>query len=309
MPNSLDSGRAPRPDMPWSVSRRMEFLDFRLYWERTVNRKDLVDQFAVSVPQATADLARYREARPDNLHYDRSSKSYVVGDEFNAFVREPTARQYLSRLRLLDDGALYPTETWIRTPPCYETVRLVRRRLDATTLRTVLQAIRDQVALRVKYQSMRSGARWRWITPHALVFDGRRWHARAWCNDRRSFVDFVMSRILEIGGSLTHPLDVHADVEWMSHVTLRIGAHPGLDSAQRETIERDFDMMNGELRIEARVCLAYYIERQLNLDLDGDVASPERLQITLLNRPEVEAARRDAEDEARRLAATVPATL
>src|SRR5688572_15244984 len=36
----------------WGVERRLEFIEFRLFWEGGVNRADIVRAFDVSVPQA-----------------------------------------------------------------------------------------------------------------------------------------------------------------------------------------------------------------------------------------------------------------
>ena len=71
----------PRQEMhenrpPWSAERRLEFIDFRLHWERTVNRSDLIEFFRISPQQASADLARYAELAPGNLEYDKSLKTY-----------------------------------------------------------------------------------------------------------------------------------------------------------------------------------------------------------------------------------------
>jgi predicted DNA-binding transcriptional regulator YafY len=52
----------------------------------------------------------------------------------------------------------------------------------------------------VRYQSTSAPeARWRWLSPHALGFDGARWHARAWCHSRNEFRDFVLTRFLDVG--------------------------------------------------------------------------------------------------------------
>ena len=40
----------------WGIERRLEFIEFRLYWEGGVNRSDIVEEFGVSVPQASKDL-------------------------------------------------------------------------------------------------------------------------------------------------------------------------------------------------------------------------------------------------------------
>ena len=42
--------------MRWGVEKRLEFIEFRLYWEACINRADITDQFGVSVPQASKDL-------------------------------------------------------------------------------------------------------------------------------------------------------------------------------------------------------------------------------------------------------------
>lgn len=56
-----------RDELRWGIERRLEFIDFRLFWEGRINRSDLTDQFGISTPQASADLARYQEMAPSNL--------------------------------------------------------------------------------------------------------------------------------------------------------------------------------------------------------------------------------------------------
>ena len=61
----------------WNQARRLEFIDFRLSCDGKINRKDLVDFFSISVPQASLDLSKYQEmvenSEPPraNLKYDR----------------------------------------------------------------------------------------------------------------------------------------------------------------------------------------------------------------------------------------------
>ena len=50
--------------LKWGVERRLEFIEFRLFWEGSINRADLVEFFGVSVPQASKDLALYQERAP-----------------------------------------------------------------------------------------------------------------------------------------------------------------------------------------------------------------------------------------------------
>ena len=51
-----------KAELRWGVEQRLEFIEFRRFWEGRVNRNDLMDQFGVSVNQASADLNRYISA-------------------------------------------------------------------------------------------------------------------------------------------------------------------------------------------------------------------------------------------------------
>ncbi len=49
---------AKKPGLRWVVEQRLEFIEFRLFWEGHVNFGDLMDAFGVSVNQASTDLSR-----------------------------------------------------------------------------------------------------------------------------------------------------------------------------------------------------------------------------------------------------------
>jgi len=288
----MSAAIAESTGMRWSVEQRLEFIDFRLFWDGQVNRSDLVDTFGISVPQASLDLSRYQQLGSENLSYDKSLKTYAVSDHFHPVVRELTARHYLSQLRSVADGVVDLDETWLGSVPPYAVVPLVRRRLDSEKLSAVLRAIRHSLAMRVEYQSFsQRGPGFRWLTPHAFGFDGFRWHVRAWCHEHQDFRDFVLARFLSISESKPDQVDPSADLAWQTEITLRIGPHPGMSEGQRRAIELDFGMRNGSVEVATRVCLSYYLERQLGLDLDFKKISADRQQIVLLNRAEVEAAR------------------
>jgi hypothetical protein len=83
-------------------------------------------------------------------------------------------------------------------------------------------------------------------------------------------------------------IDPRRDLQWNEFVVLRIGPHPGLSDGARRAIELDYGMQNGEIAIKTPVCLSFYLERRLNLDIDLSILRPERVQLILLNRAEVE---------------------
>ena len=84
-----------RSELRWGVEQRLEFIEFRLFWEGHVNRSDLMEQFGVSVNQASTDLNRYIGFAPDNMVYDKSARTYVRGPDYAARFLKPDASSYL----------------------------------------------------------------------------------------------------------------------------------------------------------------------------------------------------------------------
>src|ERR1700759_1016784 len=101
----------------WGVERRLEFIEFRLFWEGGVNRSDIIDAFDVSVPQASKDLTLYQERAPQNAIYDKSGKRYVASPQFKPIFLKPDPSDYLSRLRSVAEGLVDLTESWITQTP------------------------------------------------------------------------------------------------------------------------------------------------------------------------------------------------
>ena len=97
--------------LKWGVGRRLEFIEFRLFWEGSINRADLVEVFGVSVPQASKDLTLYQERAPQNAVYDKSAKRYVASSQFSPIFLKPNPDGYLSRLRSLTEGLVDPGES------------------------------------------------------------------------------------------------------------------------------------------------------------------------------------------------------
>ncbi|NBN79301.1 WYL domain-containing protein [Microvirga tunisiensis] len=272
-------------DLRWGVEQRLEFIEFRLYWEGRVNRSDLMDQFGVSVNQASADLNRYAGLQPDNMVYDRSLRSYVRTSAFRSGYFTPDAGHYLAQLRSVADGILDREDAWIPDLPPFASAPAPVRGVDPLTLRAVVAAIRRSEAIEIMYQSLSSPEpRWRWIAPHAIAFDGFRWHARAFCQTDDCFKDFLLSRMLEIRGSRASEASGADDHDWNSEVTLEIGPHPALSATQARVIALDYGMDNGKAQIRVRKALLYYALRRLGLDTDPDARRPQDQHIILLNR-------------------------
>ena len=276
-----------KSELRWGVAQRLEFIEFRLFWEGRVNRSDLMEQFGLSVNQASTDLNRYIGFAPENMLYDKSARTYVRGPDYAAQFLKPDASRYLAQLRSLADDIMDSDDTWIAELPSYDAAPTPARGVNPITLRSVVGAIRRSEAIEVKYQSLsRPEPSWRWIAPHAIGFDGFRWHTRAFCKTDGVFKDFLLSRILQTRGVEASGATDAADADWQEYVTLEIAPHPELSENQKKVIALDYGMRGGKAKIKVRRALLYYALKRLGLDTDPGVRKPQDQQIVLLNSSE-----------------------
>ncbi len=279
---------AKKTDLRWGVERRLEFIEFRLFWEGHVNRGDITEAFGVSVNQASTDLNRYLGLSPINMYYDKSAKTYIRGSGFAPLFLKPDASRYLTQLRSIADRVLDQTDSWIGQFPSYDATPTPVRGVNAKTLRLVVAAIRRSEAVEINYQSLSNPEpRWRWIVPHALGFDGFRWHARAFCSDDKVFKDFLLSRIMKLRSTQQTEISGDADTAWNEQVTLDIGPHPDLSENQQKVIALDYGMRGGRTKIKIRKAMLFYALKRLGLDTDPSARRPQDQQIVLINVDEI----------------------
>lgn len=286
-----------------NLTPRFEFIEWRLFWEGRINRSDLETRFGISTPQASLDLRHYKEFAGQNIEYDASLKRYVSSKDIKPRFLRVSANRLLLQLRTWVGGVLRREDLWFSDIPAVGVAPEIGRDVRPNVLRRVLEAMRTRQALSVRYQSL-TNSRWRDIAPHAIAFDGHRWHARAWCCERQEFRDFVLTRIERLGKLKPVTFDPEHDLAWSSTARLRLCPHPGLTEEQSQAIQRDYDMHEGVREIDIRLSLAYYFIRRMNLDLDG--LEPARAQIRLANIGEVEAAVEAARTASKKLAQMQP---
>jgi hypothetical protein len=284
--------------MRWSIETRMEFMEFRLFWDGALNRSDLVDYFGISVPQASADLARYQEIAPNNLKYDRSEKRYFAAELFRPVFRQPDAERYLNQLNSIGNHVLEPQETWLASIPAFEAMPVPRRRVDSHVLRALIMTIRDQRSIRIHYQSLtRSEPMWRWITPHALGSDSLRWHIRAFCHIDRTFKDFLLPRFLETKEDGEPAAPSSADGPWNEFVEVELVPHPQLSKPQRRVVALDYGMDGESIKISVRLALLYYFLKRLNLEGDAEQRPVKEQHVVIANKSDVRAALRRSQEQ------------
>jgi predicted DNA-binding transcriptional regulator YafY len=267
----------------WGQRRRLEFIDFRLYWEGRINRADLTGHFGISVPQASLDLARYQQLAPTNLMYDRREKVYLATRDFHPVLTSASSDDYLAQLLAVASGTLLKNSVFIGWAPPADVLRAPHRRIPADALLAVLRAIQQLLVLEVEYQSSSQAAPTRRvISPHAIAFDGFRWHTRAYCHARKEFRDFVVGRLLEIRPQSKSDIDPQLDHDWNTFVEIKIVPQPDLTAGQRRAVELDYGMNGGVAVLPTRRAMLQHVLKHLGLS--GDSTSRARNKIVLSNR-------------------------
>jgi len=239
----------------------------------------------LTIPQATKDLKVYSELAPDNIQYDNSAKQYIASLKFNPELIFPDSEKYLSQLVSRD----YKDKIFFcGSIPSFYSLPCIRRKVEPSVLKYLLKNIREGNAINIEYQSMnKPDPVWRWITPHAIGFDGFRWHARAFCHNDKKYKDFNIGRILSLREEKKHNFDHTNDFEWFNDVTFKIAPHKGLTDGPKKCIELDYGMVNGELNFEIKAAFAFYALQRLGLEEGHEKRPANKQQIILLNRDEI----------------------
>ena len=285
--------------MRWGVEQRLEFIEFRLFWEGAINRSDLIEHFRISKPQASKDLSLYQERSPGNIRYNRKAKRYFAEPKFVLRFLEPDPYNYLSQLRSIAEGTLALDEAWIGELPDADAFVTPKRGVQIEVLRALLSAVRAERSLEIFYQSMNPRLPdpvWRRVTPHAFGHDGSRWHVRGYCDLERTFEDFLLPRILEAGTSGEPGLAAESDWLWNNYFELVVSPHPKLADSQKAVVAKDYGFVDGTGILSVRYAMLYYAAKQLGLLEDAERQDPRRQHIVAVNRHELQEALRLSEN-------------
>lgn len=277
-------GPEPKDGPKWGQQRRLEFIDYRLTWDGIINRKDLVEFFGISVPQASLDISEYLKRAAMNLAYDPKTKIYRAQPQFKSIYPSSSLPNFLDDLLRVAVCKETPYGSFLGWTPSVDSVPRPSRRLDSKIVLVITRALRSKSKVNILYQSFSdTDPIRRLITPHTLVHDGYRWHARAYCHLRNEFKDFVISRIFEAEFGEQDISRIQDDVQWNRIVDLELTAHPHLTPSQKKIIEMDYGMSEGVLRMQSRQALLFYVFKQLGLDRSFTNIDPVLQQIVLKN--------------------------
>ncbi|WP_413855542.1 WYL domain-containing protein [Albidovulum sp.] len=276
----------------WGVRRRLEFIDFRLFWDGRFNRSDLSATFAISAQQASADIAQYEKIAPANLRYDRAEKAYVRTAAFEPVLIGESIERYLLQLVAIENRWMRPEDTWFNTVPPVEVITLGRRPTDPEVLLRVLDAIGRRQEIDIVYASLTGSTQpARTIAPHALSHSAGRWYIRSWSRDHNDFRDYNLNRIATVSAHRPATVDPSLDFEWVHKINLDIRPNPELTAERQIAVAAEHGMTDGRLLRPCRLSLSFYLMSEYNLDVEPGVLKPEKQQIVLHNREEVIQAR------------------
>ena len=88
-------------DLKPGLRRRLEFIDFRLFWDGRINRSDLREHFKISAQQASTDLDKFAEFAPSSMAYDQHAKSFLRSQAYEPVFVAGQAHRYLLQLQAL----------------------------------------------------------------------------------------------------------------------------------------------------------------------------------------------------------------
>ena len=256
--------------------KRFAFVELMMIWEGRINARHISDQFELGLKLAAHVIQKYKNLYPDNIEYDASTESYVPS---SSMVAQFTAGSLQEYIQLIAAGE---SVTQLAMPT---------RNVNPLVVRPILQAIREQKRLSIAYASVSHPEfTARVIQPHNIVFDGMRWHVRAYCEKNNGYRDFVLSRFdanapSEILDAADH-FDLQ-DEQWQTLLEVEIIPDPRLDENRTRLIALDYDMkkvggsgQTGYVKsLPVRAALLMYLINRLGLDQYH--SKPEAQQIIL----------------------------
>ncbi|CAA0078330.1 WYL domain-containing protein [Zhongshania aliphaticivorans] len=249
-------------DISQAQKERLSHIDFRTYFLGGVGRGDLVARFGIGEAAATRGITLYKELAPTNLDYDTKIKTYVKSRFFIPLF-EYSPQQVLAALsQCFGEDFIGSHKPMVR---CETPAELNRSLLSVLVVLT--RAIYHKKVVKVQYRSVQSGLSDREIVPFVLVDNGLRWHVGGFDRSRQAFIDYVVTRIPDpviVPDCPKEHESSEADIQWNRIVEISLVAHPTL--LHPETIEMDYAMQDGVLKMNVRAATAGYVLRQWNVD-------------------------------------------
>lgn len=273
------------------LETRLQFIENYLYWHGSINRKDIIREFQISVPQSSKDLTLYQQITPGNLIYDKNKKKYVASKNFRPRFYKPNPKDFLGYpfpFLALDSN---PKDIIATSKFSFGFLPVFDIFIDLGNLRSIALAIRNRRSIEILYQSIASKKPEPftcWISPHDLGFTGFRWYVRAYCHVCKHFRDFTLSRILTVRGDAEPKAYRSDDDLWLEYVNVIMVPNKSLSPTQREAIAIEYQMDKYKKIFPVRKAMLYYFAKWLHIEGKDHLKAPLDSPIVVENRDEFE---------------------
>lgn len=238
---------------------RLKYIEFCLRFLGRFTRADLIKNFGIGTAAASRDISEYKKLMPRNISDASNSKNYFLSDNWKGLF-EFKSSEVLAQLTGKETQA--NTRFYISN----EIIDIIDEpNIDIVTV--VTKAILTKSAIKCDYFSISSGESKKILIPHSYMFNGSRWHLRAYDRTKHRFADFVISRFIraEISGTKCIPEELLSeDVQWNRQVDLEIVPHPSLKDIRG--VVNEFNMVDGILYKRVRASSVGYFLQKLNVD-------------------------------------------
>lgn len=270
--------------------QRWRFLETALIWEGSINLKRVADAFQMAKNHVSKDFTAYQERCPGNIFYNNRQKTYLAGPKFTPILASGNPAEYLLLQQMFSESNNCEALRPVVDPGLVDvgTVPQPVRCVDKAVLQSVVQAIKQRAGLKMHYDTLNAakGKSSRTVWPHALAFDGQRWHMRALDGERNDFRDYVLGRIKK--SEVTRdapPRPLTSDQLWNQLVTAEVMPNPALDLHAQRVIAEDHGMIDdgtGWVWVaETRAAMLPYFVSRYGLYREGD--SPMKARLVLRN--------------------------
>jgi hypothetical protein len=235
-----------------------------------------MEGFGISAAQATSDLQRYFELNEGACFYSTNRKRYEANQEMRCVLHQPILEEGLTLAFGEMVGERWQRDrVWTRGKPgLLGAVNLPSRNGTPWVERVMVLAAQEMRRVRVKYVSVNSGkSRWREMVPRSFGWDGRRWHARAFCLENNDWRDFVLGRMAEAEWP-GKAVEVPDDGAWDRWVVVTLKVNPELDAVQRRALRMDYELESDVLEIRVREAMRPYLLAEMFLEGESGVEAP-----------------------------------
>lgn len=271
-------------DIKWDQTMRFRLIEIIAQWEGRLTTNHLCDAFRIGRQQASRDINKYLNLTDrEQLILDRAIKGYKPADDFKPLFTQGTAHEYLTILhQQYDLGETFEFFSWGKAQSTI--LNVPERAVAPKIVRGLIAAARANLRVDIDYVSLSTPEiRGRIIAPHSLVYDGIRWHVRAYCEETGEFRDFVLNRFRNEPELMDRsPNTREQDDDWKHQVTITIIPNPYLTEKQQRIVAEDYTMKDRKLIVVTRKALVHYYLRRIGVTLDDELlrAAPEAHQIT-----------------------------